>query len=189
MNPYLGAVVLVNVNAAHNGGGPVAPGVITRLNEDGTVNVAVVYDADPAGFLHHRPATVTSAVFHDTTDPAVANKAGLYGAFWPASTIQAEIDELMADQEKLMSEQADFQADVAALGSFLTGLTAQLTAIQAALANQGVTNVGPLDALVAQANALAPALAALPGGAPAAAPAPASGTAAAPVAEIGRAHV
>ena len=81
-------------------------------------------------------------------------------------------------QETLVSEQADFDLDIQTLTSDLTPvlqllaeLPAQLTAIQTALSNQGVTNVAPLDALVAQANGIVPnvsslqsTLGTLPGG-------------------------
>lgn len=64
-------------------------------------------------------------------------------------------------QETQVTEQADFNTDIAALTGdlapvlqFLSALPAQLAAIQAALANQGVTDVSPLDDLVTQANGI-----------------------------------
>jgi long-subunit fatty acid transport protein len=84
-------------------------------------------------------------------------------------------------QESLVTEQADFNADITALTNdltpvltFLAALPAQLTAIQTALANQGITDVSPLDALVSQASSidgnvssLQTTLGTLPGGTPA----------------------
>lgn len=87
--------------------------------------------------------------------------------------------QLMEIQEALVSvssEQADFNADITALSGFLSGLPAQLTAIQAALADRGITDVTELDSLVTEANNIAPTLANLPGGTPPATPAPGGST-------------
>jgi hypothetical protein len=65
------------------------------------------------------------------------------------------------------SEQADFNNDITTLTSFVSGLESQLVAIQTALSNQGVTDVAPLDNLIATIqNDVNPVLANLPGGTP-----------------------
>jgi hypothetical protein len=79
-------------------------------------------------------------------------------------------------QETLVTvsaEQADFNADIATLTSFVAGLEGQLVAIQTALANQGVTDVSPLDNLITniQQN-VNPVLSNLPGGTPPTTPTP-----------------
>lgn len=71
------------------------------------------------------------------------------------------------------AEQADFNADITTLVTFFTGLEAQLTAIQTALANQGITDVTPLDNLITTVqNDVNPVLANLPGGTPPTTPTP-----------------
>lgn len=86
---------------------------------------------------------------------------------WELFRQQKMLHEIGDTLVTVSAEQADFNADIATLTTFVTGLSAQLTAIVTALADQGVTDVTPLDDLVTEVNALAPTLANLPGGTPA----------------------
>jgi hypothetical protein len=68
---------------------------------------------------------------------------------WRVLPDSEKLDILNWKVDKLMSQQDDFTSDVNALATFLTTtLPNALTAIQTALANQGITNLAPLDALV-----------------------------------------
>ena len=122
MNPYQGATVLVNVDAAHNTGQPLAPAIVTAVNGDGTVNARVLYDAEPPAAFghHHRPEHLASVTFYDTADAGEANKAGLYGAFWPDAPQQQEIATILTNQEKIMAAQDDITAAAAAITSAST---------------------------------------------------------------------
>lgn len=144
MNPYLAATVLVNVDAAHNNGQPVAPAVITALNADGTVNVRVLYDSAPPlfGEHHHRQEHLTDVAFHDTTDPAAANRQGLYGAFWPAAPAQQDLTHIEQILEKTMTVQNDIdtaattiQSAVSAIQATAADLTSAASAIQSEIAS------------------------------------------------------
>lgn len=86
---------------------------------------------------------------------------------FPGPAILRSLHRIERKVDLLMSEQQQFNTDVAALGDFLTGLSGQLTAIQGELADRGVTDVSSLDALVAQAQSLEPALVAAAGQSPA----------------------
>ncbi len=141
MNPYLAAVVVVNVSPAHNNGNPLAPGVITALLPDGKVNVRVWYDA-PTHHLHPRPDHLTEVTIHDTTDPVAANRQGLYGAFWPNSPLHTEMEKLMAAQDDINAATAaitglltDIQAKVADATTQIGTLGTDLTAIQQQIAS------------------------------------------------------
>jgi hypothetical protein len=193
VTPYLGAVVLVNVDAAHNNGSPVAPALVTHVGGDGSVNVRVLYDGPPS-HLHplgerHRPEWLTGVAFHDTTDPAVANRHGLYGAFWPAAPAQAaasDIEErIMALQDEINTAAATLVtatntiSQVAAdLGTVKSDIAAALASFQAdnpaadtSGLNAAVAGIaGPLAALQAADTALG---AAVPAPAAPAEPAPA----------------
>jgi hypothetical protein len=151
MTPYTGAVVLVNVDAAHNGGSPYAPALVTRCDGDDMVNVRVLYDGPPSHLHpqgHHRPEWLTGVRFHDTSDLAQASKQGLYGAFWPPGPDLTLA--ILEKQEKIMSELSQQQTDINAaataltsaattistvatdLGTVLANIQAQLAALQAA---------------------------------------------------------
>ena len=130
VTPYLGATVLVNVDAARNNGSPVAPATVTRLNEDGTLNVRVLYDAPPSHYSRHRPEHLTDVTFHDTTDPAAAMRHGQYGAFWPDGPDLATI---ICNEERIMSGLTDLQAAVTAQGTAITAMQAEWTAFLADL--------------------------------------------------------
>lgn len=94
---------------------------------------------------------------------------------------QQAIHSLTQNVSQIMTEQADFNTDISALTAdlgavvpFLSGLPAQLTAIQSALAAQGITDISALDNLVTQATNVAPnvsslesTLSTMPGGTPA----------------------
>lgn len=91
---------------------------------------------------------------------------------------QQAINNLTQNVSEIMTEQADFNTDItdltADLGAvipFLAALPAQLTAIQTALADQGITDISALDNLVTTAANVAPnvtslqtTLSTLPGG-------------------------
>src|ERR1700688_4325667 len=98
MKPYLAATVLVNVDAAHNNGSPLAAAIVTAVHADGTVNVRVQYDAHPFHFGHPRPECLTHITFHDTADPTTANQQGTYGAFWPQGP---DLETILNNQEKI----------------------------------------------------------------------------------------
>lgn len=75
--------------------------------------------------------------------------------------IEEKLDQILGKVTQIMTEQGDFNADISALTDdlnavvpFLAGLPAQLTAIQGALAQQGITNLAPLDNLVTQAQGI-----------------------------------
>jgi hypothetical protein len=149
VNPYQGAVVLVNVDAAHNNGQPLAPALVTAVNPGGTVNVRVTYDGPPE-ILRHRPEHLTGVAFHDTTDPAAANSQGLYGAFWPQSglaTIQQEV-------EKIMTVQSDIDAAVATLTAAASTVSSAAATVQTVAADLGTVQAEVQNALAAfqQAN-------------------------------------
>ena len=179
MNPYQGATVLVNVDAAHNNGQPLAPAVVTAVNGDGTVNVRVLYDAEPtapAWGHRHQQEYLARVTFYDTADAGEANKAGLYGAFWPDAPQQQEIATILTNQEKIMATQDDITAAAAAitnastvistvatdLGNVQSLITGTLAAFQAA--NPAVdtsalnTAVGALNAPLAALQAADSAL-------------------------------
>jgi chromosome segregation ATPase len=87
------------------------------------------------------------------------------------TTVEAQLGKIEAQQTqildlegKIMTAQSDFSGDITALQSFFSDLTTQLTNIQTELANQGVTNVSGLDALVSQAQQLQPTIDALGSG-------------------------
>jgi hypothetical protein len=72
---------------------------------------------------------------------------------------QQAINLLQQNVSNIMTEQADYNTDISALTAdlgavvpFLAALPAQLTAIQTALADQGITDISALDNLVTQAN-------------------------------------
>jgi hypothetical protein len=72
---------------------------------------------------------------------------------------QQAINLLQGNVAEIMSEQTDFNTDISALTAdlgavlpFVAALPGQLTAIQAALAEQGITDITSLDNLVTQAN-------------------------------------
>jgi hypothetical protein len=146
--PYLGATVLVNVDAAHNSGEPLAPAAVTAVHPDGRVNVHVLWNGPPSHpFGHHRPEYLTDVSFHDTTDPAGAMRHGQYGAFWPDGPDLATI---LHNQELIMTEVSQSQTDInnaaaaltsaaatistvaTDLGTVLANVQAQLAALQAA---------------------------------------------------------
>jgi len=191
VNPYQGATVLVNVSAAHNSGQPLAPALVTAVNGDGTVNVRVLYDAPPAlpGFgRHSRPEHLADIPFHDTADPASANRQGQYGAFWPQSPdqhIQQELEKIMAVQDQINAAVSAVQSAVAAVQAVTADLTSAASSIQAQIAAlnsqiaagggtpvdttaldtavQALTAaVGPLQAAQAAVDALEPAPAPVP---------------------------
>jgi hypothetical protein len=138
VNPYLGAVVVVNVDAAHNNGQPHAPALVTAVNPDGTVNVRVSYDAPPPEFSHRHREHLTGIAFHDTADPAAANVRGLYGAFWPQSPLQQEIATILENQEIIMAAQDDITAAAAAItnaSTVISTVTADLGTVQTEIQN------------------------------------------------------
>jgi len=134
-NPYDGAVVLVNVDASHNGGNPYAPAVITRCIGNERVNVRLFYDTAPHLLGRHVPQHLEDVAFHDTSDPAVANKAGQYGAFWPPGPGAAILATILENQEKIMTAQQDIDTAVAAIQAVTADLTAAAANIQAEVAN------------------------------------------------------
>jgi hypothetical protein len=171
MTPYLGATVLVNVDASHNGGSPVAPAKVTAVHPDGTVNVRVTYDGPPSHqhpLGHHRPEWLTGVLFRDTTDPAAAMRLGQYGAFWPDGPDLAAI---LYNQEMIMTALQDLQAADAALKAEVATF---LTDIQTALTNAGSANDPAIAQVVADINAEVAALQAADPATPAPAPAPAA---------------
>lgn len=192
MKPWLGADVLVNVDASHNNGSPVAPGRITALLPDGRVNVRVLYDGPPAHHLghRHRPEWLTGVTVHDTTDPAEANRQGLYGAFWPAAPSQ-DLTTITGNQEKIMTAQDDINAAVSAIQAVAADLTGAASAIKAevdglngrlAAAGHAQVDTSALGAAVAALQQARSAVHALEPAAPAPAPAaeaaaPSGGTA------------
>jgi hypothetical protein len=135
-NPYQGAVVLVNVDAAHNNGQPLAPALVTAVNGDGTVNVRVQYDAEPAPAFGHRnrPEHLPGVTFYDTADAGEANKAGLYGAFWPQAPSQ-DLTEIHQEMEKIMAAQDDITAAVQAINTAVASVGAVATDLNTAAAN------------------------------------------------------
>jgi hypothetical protein len=83
---------------------------------------------------------------------------------WQSMRLGKQLDGIEELLVTVSSEQADFNADVADLTAFIQGLPAQIAAITAALQAQGVTDLSALDALKADADAITPTLANLPGG-------------------------
>ena len=169
MGPYLGALVLVNVAAAHNNGSPVAPAVITNVLPSGRVNARVQYDGPTAAHLasRHRPEWLEDITFHDTTDPAVANKHGLYGAFWPDGP---DVSTILENQEKIMAAQDDINAAVSAVQAVTADLTSAASDIQAeiatlnsqlAAAGSATVDTSALDAAIAPLQAAQAAVDAL----------------------------
>ena len=167
--PYLGAVILVNVATAHNNGSPVAPGVITAVLPSGRVNARVLYDGPTAAHLasRHRPEWLEDIAFHDTTDPVVANRHGLYGAFWPDGP---DVSTILENQEKIMAAQDDINAAVSAVQAVTADLTSAAANIQAEIAalNAQITAAGgtavdttQLDAVIAPLQAAQAAVDAL----------------------------
>jgi hypothetical protein len=166
MNPYVGAPVVVNVAAAHNGGSPYAAALVTAVSPgDGDttrVNVRVLYDAPPNHALprHHAPEHLTDVAFHSGVTPEEGNKGGLFGCFWPAGSLELQIQLLTDQQEFLMTELSTVQSDIDAataalnnaaevLGTAATSITGvatdmgtQTTAVQAALAAFQAANPG-----------------------------------------------
>lgn len=71
--PSLGTVVLVPVDPATNNGGYVAPGIITRVWSETTVNVRVLHDSDAISWR-------TSATFRE--DLGDLDDAGPVPAVW-----------------------------------------------------------------------------------------------------------
>jgi hypothetical protein len=187
MKPYLGADVLVNVDAAHNNGSPVAPGKITALRPDGRVNVRVLYDAHPRLLSRHAPEHITDAAFHDTTDPAAAMRQGQYGAFWPDGPDLAAI---LYNQEMIMAAQDDINAAVTAIQAVTSDLTSAATAIQSEIANLNSqlaaagTSTIDTSALNTAVTALQTAQAAVDALEPAPAPAPAPAAPTAPATPV-----
>ena len=149
MIPYVGATVLVNVDAAHNSGSPVAPALITAIRPGGRVNARVLYDRPPHGASLWHPEWLEDIAFHDTTDPATANKAGLYGAFWPSGPDLATI---LKNQEKLMAAQDDVTAAAAAMVSAANTISTVAADLTAAQANVQ-TEISALNAQIAAAGA------------------------------------
>src|ERR1700758_1156470 len=143
--PYLGAPVLVNVDAAHNNGSPVAPGRITALRPDGRVNVRVFYDTAPHLLSRHAPEHLAGVAFHDTTDPAAANRLGQYGAFWPDGPDLAAI---LYNQEIIMAAQDDINAAVTAVTGLLSDVSAKVTDVTAQVATLG-TDLTAIQAQIA----------------------------------------
>ena len=138
MNIYQGATVLVNVSAAHNNGQHLAPAIVTAVNQGATVNVRVLYDAPPIapGFGHrHRPDWLEGVTFHDTTDPASANREGRYGAFWPRAPQQQEIAIITEQLEKIMAAQDDIASAVTAINTAVTATSAVAGDLNTAAAN------------------------------------------------------
>jgi len=183
VNPYLGATVLVNVNAAHNNGGPLAPALVTAVNADGSVNVRVMYDGPQLWLGRHRPEWLTGVQFHDTTDPQVANRAGSYGAFWPDGP---DVTTILDQMEAIMAAQDDVNAAVSAVQAVTADLTAATANIAAEIANlnselaaagQPTVNTSALNAALAPLQAAQAAVDALETPAAAAPAAPAGGTA------------
>lgn len=148
MGPYQGVTVLVNVSAAHNNGQPLAPAIVTAVNDDGTVNVRVQYDAPPpvSGFgRHSHPEHLTNLALHDT-DPVSANSQGLYGAFWPP--YMQDLIILIEYQEKIMAAQQDIDAAVSAIQAAVTAVQAVTTDLTSA-ASAIQSEISDLNAQIA----------------------------------------
>lgn len=153
--PYPGALVLVNVDAAHNGGSPHAPAVVTAVRPDGRVNVRVTYDGPPSDQYpgaRHRPEYLTGVEFHDTADPAAANRHGQYGAFWPPGLMLAAA--ILQNQETIMSELSQQQSDVNAAAATLTSAATTISTVASDLGNVLSSINAELASLNAQIAAL-----------------------------------
>jgi hypothetical protein len=167
MTPYVGAPVVVNVAAQHNGGSPVAAGIVTGIPAENRVNVRVSYDTPEHHVHRHRPEWLADVPFHDTADWTSANKGGLFGAFWPAGALEMQIAIILQQQEQIMTEVSQAQQDVNAaaaaftsaastistvaadLGSVLSNVQAQLTALNAQIAALGTpVDTSALDSAV-----------------------------------------
>ena len=84
MKPFVGAIVLVNVQSGYNNGSPLAPAIVTAVGFGASsVNVHVSYDGPVQPPDQFRLDWITSVPFHDAEDPLKANERGVYGAFWP----------------------------------------------------------------------------------------------------------
>jgi nicotinamidase-related amidase len=159
MTPYVGAPVVVNVASQHNGGSPHAAALVTAVDGD-RVNVRVLYDSPPHLLPRHAPEHLTDVAFHSGVTPEEGNKGGLFGAFWPAGSLELQIQLLTDQQEFLMTELSGIQSDIDAataalnnaaevLGTAATTITGvatdmgtQTTAVQAALAAFQAANPG-----------------------------------------------
>jgi hypothetical protein len=168
MNPYTGASVIVNVSAAHNNGSPYAAALVTAVHPDGRVSARVLYDTAPDHPLaRHRPEHLADVAFHDGISPGEGNKGGLYGAFWPAGSLEMQIAIILQQQEQIMTEVSQAQQDVNAaaaaftsaastistvaadLGSVLSNVQAQLAALNAQIAALGTpVDTSALDSAV-----------------------------------------
>ena len=126
MIPYVGAPVVVNVAAQHNGGSPYAAALVTAVRDggDGTsrVNARVLYDAPPNHAMprHHAPEHLTDVAFHDGVTPQEGNKGGLFGAFWPAGSLGIQIALILDQQEFIMTELSTQQTDIDNATAFAT---------------------------------------------------------------------
>jgi predicted nucleic acid-binding Zn-ribbon protein len=92
---------------------------------------------------------------------------------WQSIQQSKQLTEIQEALVTVSNEQADYNQDIADLTAFLTALPAQIAAAIAALQAQGVTDLSALDALKADADAITPTLANLPGATP---PAPGGST-------------
>lgn len=147
MTPYIGAVVLVNVDAGYNNGPAVAPALVTDIGADGKLSVRVAYNRPSHHVSVWHPEHLTEVTFYDTPDPAAANRQGLYGAFWPPGPDLATI---LTNQEKIMAAQDDVTAAAAAMvaaANTISTVAADLTTAQANVQ----TEIANLNAQIAAA--------------------------------------
>jgi hypothetical protein len=92
VKPYLGAGVLVFCDPAHNNGQDHAPALITRVCDQGLVNVRVLHDG-PSEAPEGRQDWITSVPLFDSREAAEADhearwghvdhEVSRFGAFWP----------------------------------------------------------------------------------------------------------
>jgi hypothetical protein len=92
-------------------------------------------------------------------------------------TLDGNVAQIMTEQADFNTDISDLTADLGAVVPFLAALPDQLTAIQTALADQGITDISALDNLVTQAqgvtgnvSSLQTTLSTMPGGSAATTP-------------------
>ena len=95
MKPSVCRIVEVFTDPYYNNGSDTAPAVITRVWDDGLINVRVLHDGPPVP-PEHRQDWLTSIPLHESRDAAVISHAAKwehlepearperpFGAFWP----------------------------------------------------------------------------------------------------------
>jgi hypothetical protein len=79
--PTVGRIVLVPMPPSANNGSGVAPAVVTRVNDDETINVRLLPDAPPSIHDYRR-----SLSYAEELDTWPLDQASLYFWTWPERT-------------------------------------------------------------------------------------------------------